>query len=197
MVAQHGAEREQASFSVRDGAPRRYVNHVELVHRPGERHLVARLFELLSCRVRDTGSKWLSVRADDPAGEDDLVFSCSEATPEQLRVEEVLRNSVAAEDLRAFEAKLRSNPGDFGHFGIRMSAHQQEEILERLARLQDPELQGRVEVVRVVRPEDPDVVVPTMVQAFVKTDLIALGLASLGQLIELQVVVEEQAPSAS
>jgi len=58
----------------------------------------------------------------------------------------------------------------------------------------DSGLAGRVAVAGVFRPGDPSAVTDTMIQAFVWTDVVAAGLLTLGQHIELQWHVP--APSA-
>jgi hypothetical protein len=50
----------------------------------------------------------------------------------------------------------------------------------------NPELAGRVSVSGVFRPGDPGSYTDTMVQAFVRTDVIASGLLTFGQHVELQ-----------
>ncbi|GAA4996865.1 hypothetical protein GCM10023205_82660 [Yinghuangia aomiensis] len=50
----------------------------------------------------------------------------------------------------------------------------------------DPELAGRISVSGIYRPEDPHAVTDTMMQVFVHTDVLACGLVTLGQHIELQ-----------
>jgi hypothetical protein len=56
----------------------------------------------------------------------------------------------------------------------------------------DPELAGRVSVSGVFRPGDPGAYTDTMVQAFVRTDVVAAGLLAFSQHVELQY----QLPSA-
>ena len=41
----------------------RLLNHVEMVYRPGERHLVTKLFTALGCTVIDTGATHLVYRS--------------------------------------------------------------------------------------------------------------------------------------
>ena len=43
-------------------------NHVEMVHRPGERELAARVFELLGMRVLDRGGRSIARHGDAAGG---------------------------------------------------------------------------------------------------------------------------------
>ena len=50
----------------------------------------------------------------------------------------------------------------------------------------DPELSGRVTLSAVCHPDDPGAYAPNMIQAFVRTDVVAAGLLAFGQHVELQ-----------
>ena len=178
----------------------RQLNHVELVYRPGERAHAARFFELLGCRVIDSGGTFLSAFVD--AGTRDRLNNAlyaSEVTPEQWELDRALLDQIQRDDLgrdgdvgaaaRSYLDRVAHEPQRSFHFGIRYPTL---ELLEAtLAAVEaagraDPELAGRVAVSGVFRPGDPGSYTDVMVQAFVKTDVIAAGLLALGQHVELQ-----------
>jgi hypothetical protein len=167
----------------------RLVNHVELVHRPGERRLAAAFFELLGCKVVETGGPFLVVHVDpgtrDPAMLDNC-FYVSEMTAGQVAFE---RGLAAAEDaLSVFVADRRRRPQHTTHFGISMDTESWERTIGAVAgaATEHPELRGRVELAGVYRPGDPGSLSPTLLQAFVATDVCAAGLVAMGQYVELQ-----------
>jgi hypothetical protein len=173
----------------------RTLNHVELVYRPGERELAVRLFELLGCRAVDRGGTFFSalVEPDIPDFVNNVLYA-SEVTPEQWELEQALTGAIGdhgavGSAAGAYLARLRREPQRSFHFGVR---YPELDALETtLARIDDvavtdPELAGRVSVSGVFRPGDPDSYTDTMVQAFVRTDVVAAGLLSFGQHVELQ-----------
>jgi hypothetical protein len=172
----------------------RFLNHVALVYQPGERGLAGKLFELLGCEVRDAGGAWISGAVDGSEQDrsNNALFA-TEAAPEERAYSRQLAKATSQGDPAAgreqFEARRRRNPQRFSHFGIRMSEQEQANILARIEALDDPELEGRVEV-RVFRPEDPDSVTPRMIRAFVFTDIVSFGPMPPGIVIELQVVID-------
>ena len=96
---------------------------------------------------------------------------------------------------RAYLGRLGKEPQRSFHFGIRYPSL--DALDATLARIDavgdtDPELAGRVSVSGVFRPGDPGAYTDTMVQAFVRTDVVAAGLLAFGQHVELQY----QLPSA-
>ena len=175
----------------------RLLNHVELVYAPGERVLAAQLFETLGCRVVDNGGVWLAAKIGDESSDlRNNVLYASEVTPEQWRFEQALRRAVTAGELASAETSYRAllaeRPQLAPHFGIRYATVSAwKETIERLRVLGAGALTGRVDVSGVFTPgrpnagpDDTDV----LMQAFVKTDLAATGLLTLGQHIELQTV---------
>lgn len=173
----------------------RRLNHVELVYAPGERRLAARVFELLGCRVEDRGGPFLTAYVE--PGENDIannVMYASEATPEQWAFEQALSGALRqtgtlGDAARAYQGRLRVEPQRSCHFGIRFSSHETyEAALGKIRRAgeDDPDLKGRVALSGVFRPGDPGAYSKIMIQAFVRTDVIASGMLSLGQHIELQ-----------
>lgn len=176
--------------------PRRHLNHVEMVYRPGERRLAGRVFELLGLRVVDRGGTWFSALVD-PTVADFSNNACyaSEVTPEQWELEQSLAAAISSDDggdvglaARGYLARLRSEPQRSFHFGIRF--HARDEFAAALDRVRladdDTELGGRVSLVRVFHPDEPDAAAPNMIQAFVHTDVVAAGVLAFGQHVELQ-----------
>ena len=172
----------------------RFVNHVgPFLYRPGERQLAARLFELLGCRVADSGGKYLGVRVrpEDAGGEDPTPFImfATQATPEQLEFDAALSAALDGRLARSY-AKYRelldARPQESVHFAIRIESPEAlEDTLEGIRMVTDPTLAGRVSVVRTVRRGDPDYLAG-LVQAYVRTDVVTLGPLALGQHFELQ-----------
>ena len=175
-------------------APSKALNHVELVYAPGERPLARALFELLGCDVHDSGGPFLSARI--AHGQTDLANNClyaSEVTPEQWALEQALRAELGGGSLAVpgagYLRRLRAEPQRSCHFGIRYPTIEElDATLDRIEHVEDhaPELAGRVSVSGVFRPGDPGSYTDTMVQAFVRTDVVASGLLSFGQHFELQ-----------
>ena len=178
-----------------DGAGR-LLNHVELVHSPGERLLAIQFLELLGCRVEDNGGMWVVAKIDSDGGDlRNNVIYVSEVTREQWQFEQSLdRASYEGTDLgqtkSAYQALLSKRPQLSTHFGIRyptMTAW--EETLYRIETQGGGALSGRVQLSGLFKPNGPPDDTDGLVQAFVKTDLMAAGLLTLGQHIELQSVV--------
>jgi hypothetical protein len=172
----------------------RQLNHVELVYRPGERHLAARVFELLGCAVADRGGTFLTAFID-PAAHDFMnnCFYASEVTSEQRALEQALdqamRGGAIQAEARCYLDRLEREPQRSFHFGVRYPALSDlEATVERIstAEVHDSELAGRISVSGVFRPGDVGSYTDAMVQAFVRTDVIASGLLAFGQHIELQ-----------
>ncbi|MDI2124740.1 hypothetical protein [Yinghuangia seranimata] len=178
-----------------DNPAARRITHAELLHRPGERELAKRVFELLGCRVLDRGGHFFTAFVD-PEVTDYVtnVLYASEVSPEQWEFERQLDRAATgegplAETRSAWAADMRAHPQHSYHFGLRLPSEQAlDAVLERVeaAGRDDPELAGRIGVAGVFRPGDPDAATDTMVQAFVRTDVVACGLVALGQHIELQ-----------
>lgn len=168
----------------------RRLTHVELLYRPGERLLAARLFALLGCHPRDSGGTWFTsfiepFTADDYANN---VLYASEVSAEQWRLEQAIV-SAAAGPLSAYRELMRNSPQRSAHFGFRVPTERTfDELVARVqqAALDDPDLAGRVAVDGVYRPGKPGAIAPNMVQAFIWTDIVAAGLLPLGQHIEVQ-----------
>jgi hypothetical protein len=171
------------------------LNHVEMVYRPGERALAGRVFELLGMKVLDRGGIWMTALVD-PEVADFSNNACyaSEVTPEQWALEQTLATAIdrtgdaVGERARAYLERLRKEPQRSFHFGIRFLARDDfEAALDRVrAAHDDPELDGRVTLSAVCHPDGPGAYAPNMIQAFVRTDVVAAGLLAFGQHVELQ-----------
>jgi hypothetical protein len=175
--------------------PRRRLNHVEMVYRPGERELAGRVFEVLGLRVVDRGGTWFSALVDpDVADFSNNTCYASEVTPEQWELEQSLAAALTSADdrvgaaARGYLARLRDEPQRSFHFGIRF--HERDDFDAALDRVRtadtDAELAGRMSLVRVFHPDEPDAAAPNMIQAFVHTDVVAAGVLAFGQHVEMQ-----------
>lgn len=171
------------------------LNHVEMVYRPGERHLATRVFELLGMRVVDNGGEWLFALVDPSVGDaSNNACYASEVTPEQWTLEQTLASAMASGDspvgtaARAYSDKVQAEPQHSFHFGIRyLDRKDFDATLDRFrAAATDPDLAGRAALLGIYDPSEPGAYALGMFQAFVRTDVVAGGLLALGQLIELQ-----------
>ncbi len=182
-----------------DVEPRRRLNHLEMMYRPGERALARRVFELLGMRVIDNGAEWLFANVD-PAIGDVRNNACyaSEMTPQQWALEQAITAQISAGEAdpsgeigpaaAEYLTRLRSEPQRAFHFGINI--FDRDDFDATLDRVRDagtdPELAGRLELLGVYHPDDPGTLAPGMIQAFVRTDVVAAGLVAFGQHVELQ-----------
>jgi hypothetical protein len=165
------------------------------VYRPGARERVAKAFETLGCRVIETGGRYLVIQVDERASSFvDNVLYASEVTAEQWGFEEALANALEPGDglrpaQQSFAARFQREPQRTSHFGIRVaSATELDAILDAIGSM--PPSSDRLcelEVTGVFRPGDPGALSDSLIQAFVRTELCAAGLITLGQHIELQV----------
>jgi hypothetical protein len=171
------------------------LNHVEMIYRPGERQLAARVFELLGMRVVDNGGEWLFALVDPSVGDaSNNACYASQVTPEQWELELSLASAMATRDsdvgtaARAYADRVQVAPQHSFHFGIRYLAREDfDATLDRFrSAANDLDLAGRVSLLGVYDPSEPGAYAPGMFQAFVRTDVVAGGLLALGQLIELQ-----------
>ena len=145
--------------------------------------------------MSDAGGTWFTAFVE--AGASDYsnnVLYASETTPEQWRLEEALTGALAGDgDVaragNAYLDRLRREPQRSFHFGIRYPTLDALEatLAEVDAAGRDgPDLAGRVAVTGVFRSGDPGAITDIMVQAFVRTDVVATGLLAFGQHVELQ-----------
>jgi catechol 2,3-dioxygenase-like lactoylglutathione lyase family enzyme len=174
------------------------LNHVEMVYRPGERALAGQVFELLGMRVLDRGGTWMTALVDPELGDfSNNACYASEVTPEQWALEQTLAAAIERGDAehgsvgataRAYLERLRTEPQRSFHFGIRF--HSRDDFDATLERVRgagsDPELGERVGLSAVFHPDEPGAAAPNMIQAFVRTDVVAAGVLAFGQHVELQ-----------
>jgi hypothetical protein len=182
----------------------RMLNHVEFVYAPGDRAAVRQFFEALGFRVLDpqtdpvpdalgpAAGPYLIVFLD-PDDEDliDNVIYASEASEAQWRFESAIRDQLTkdedfADRHAAFRAAYAETPQAMTHVGV--GYPNAEEVTAAMSRLASvPGVSERVELSNVFLPGGPGSVDDRVVQAFVYTDLISVGLLCGGQQIELQV----------
>jgi hypothetical protein len=184
-----------------------FLNHVELLHRPGERALAVEFFRALGCSTQDLTTGFGASRRITGvfagAGSRDAlnnVLYLSEFRQPNDQLDNLLHELAKENDelKSAIErhARLRSRPGDVTHFGLRYESL--DALTATLAHLQTDlptALVGRVTVypASTVRLGDLGV---DATQAFVHTDIVGTGLFPFGQLIELQAQTPLGAPSA-
>ena len=169
-----------------------FANHVEMVHRPGEAELAFKLLALLGCSPKSLPAPFAGVVFH---SSDDLTLWVSEVTPEQWAFEQWLEGQLKAggtAESAAFAESLKFRPQKYGHFGIGLATlGEWEALVDRLrdAAETDPDLRGRVSLPLVKRPEDEGSIArethgqlaTTLYQAFLRTDIVAAGLLTLGQ----------------
>jgi hypothetical protein len=169
-----------------------FVNHVEMIFRPGERGAARKLFESLGFGVGDHGP-WLVVSVDPATGNGvDNVFYASEPIPAQQTFEDALAKALcddpAATAAREHYEEVRlAHPQYSFHFGVSMDSQagwQERTDRIREAAANDPLLKGRVEV-SVFLPGDPGSV-GNVYQAFVLTDILSTGTMQTGLILEVQ-----------
>jgi hypothetical protein len=169
------------------------LNHVEFVHRPGERALVHALFDLLGFGTMEThdGRYVMGIIDAGETGADNFIAG-REVRGEQWAFDQQLTAALKQEPLASSHADYRrmllEKPQDGMHFGIHFdTAAQWEQAVARIEAVERdaPELRGRVRLERAFRPGDPDHEF-ALRQAFVWTDVISTGSLAFGQQIELQ-----------
>lgn len=174
------------------------LNHLETLHKPGEKELATSFLTALGFSVADydvataSGKSVLFVHLE-PSDRDRVnnIIYLSEIRPEQVRLEAALTG--ASEErpelqnaISGYIQKARSKPHGIPHAGIRYRSFADlAATVARLDEARERELKGRVEIT-LVRPGDPQALSTNLVQAFVHTDLVVCGLFCLGQLFELQ-----------
>ena len=175
-----------------DRTTSRRLNHLEFVHRPGERELVGELFALLGI---ETNESMFIVGAIDPTSANfvDNILAGSQAFEEQIefdaRLSEALREEPLASAYAAFRERLRVSPQWGTHAGIRFdSLDEWQATVDRIAAIDEvaPSLTGRVRLEGVIPPGHPSSVSTYVHQAFVWTDVIAGTSLAFGQQFELQ-----------
>lgn len=177
--------------------PDRFLNHVELLHRPGELELALDFFDTLGFAHKELTDVFGATRRITgifaSSGEQDAmnnVLYLSEFRQPERQIDDLLRRMMKDEpELRAAiteHEELRSKPGDVTHFGLRYESPQElEAVIDRLRNDLPQQLAGRVSVFEPTAVPLPKLGV-LATQGFVHTDAIGTGLFPFGQLIELQ-----------
>ena len=180
------------------------LNHVELSYAPGDRDLARALLEALGFRVLDPQTDPIPENLGPAAGpflivyldvEDgdviDNILYASEAHPAQWQFEQALAERLRSDsELAALHRSLREAygrvPQAMTHFGVAYSdADAVKTAMKRLE--EDARIRDRLTLSPVYEPGSPGSVDDRVVQAFVYTDLVSVGLLTGGQQIELQV----------
>ena len=171
------------------------LNHVEFVHKPGERQLVRALFEILGFDMLEVMDGEYVIGVVDPAtfetASNENYIAGREVRAEQWAFDSQLAQALKQEPLASsfvtHEQVLRDKPQDGMHFGIHFDTVEKwEAAAARVAAVDNekPELAGRLRLLRIFRPTDPDSEFKLR-QAFVWTDVISTGSLAFGQRIEL------------
>lgn len=184
---------------------KRYLSHVEIVHRPGERDLAAKFLGLLGIELEDAmGGRFMMAVIDKETyrpAEFANFFGGSEVHPEQWAFDKALIDATSsgplAQSFAEHQAKLDRDPTSGQHIGIHFPAIADWEAA--VARLESfaedyPELMGRVRMPYVMRPGEPGSFTP-LHQAFVWTDILSGGSLAIGQRIELSALDRAAIPA--
>ena len=171
-------------------AQRPVLNHVEMVYSPGDREAARAFFETMGFMVSELENfPWLLVTVDPEAGWGvDNVMYAQESTPAQQNFEKALDKALGsdpelARTLERYLSVRRAYPQYVFHFGASFPTH--EDWQGRVKRLQDangshPLLAGRIDM-EVSEPDGPGA--SPLSQAFIYTDIIAVGPRQLARLL--------------
>lgn len=173
----------------------RYLSHVEIVHRPGERDLATKFLSLLGVDLNEArGGSFVMATIDRDTlnmAEFANFMGGSQVHSEQWEFEQALieatREGPLAEKFSAWQVRLDRDPTSGMHTGIHYPRIADwEAVVARLEQFETefPELAGRVRLCWVRRPGDPDSNGP-LYQAFVWTDVISSGSLAIGERFEL------------
>jgi hypothetical protein len=181
--------------------PQRFLSHVEIVHRPGERALADEFLSLLGIETQDAmGGRFMLAKVESESYDPGVFFNFfggSEVHAEQWAFESALESAIRqgplGESFTAWQQRLDRDPTSGMHTGIHFSTVAAwEGAVGRLARLEEnhPRLAGRARLASIHRPDDPDAVAP-FYQAFVWTDILSAGSLAIGQRFELSALPEQ------
>lgn len=180
--------------------PQRFLSHIEIVHRPGERDLADAFLGLLGISTQDAmGGRFMMSKVDSESYDPAVFFNFfggSQVHAEQWAfesaLEELVRNGPLTDSFAAWQQRLDRDPTSGMHTGIHFATVAAwEAAVDRLARLEEthPRLAGRARLTSVHRPSDADAVAPFF-QAFVWTDILSAGSLVIGQRFELSALPE-------
>ena len=172
------------------------LNHVEMVYRPGERALAGRVYELLGMRVLDRGGTWMTALVD-PDVADFSNNAClrvggharavGAGTGPCRRHRAATTPAWATPHARTSTVSTpsRNAPSTSGSASTRATTSTPRSTA--CARpTTTPSSQDASRCSGVFHPDEPGAAAPNMIQAFVRTDVVAAGLLAFGQHVELQ-----------
>ncbi len=172
------------------------ITHSECIFAPGDEEAVKELFTTLGFAVTKVDPYPYVIAHVNPVKMDVMgnVLYASEMTPTQQVFEKTLRETLdtnpdfktAAEN---WEQDFRDDPQRSVHFGFKYDSREEfEAVIERLREAGKPgkPLAGRVVVTGVYFPGDQGSITDTMAQGFVWTDVLASGILTFGQHLEMQ-----------
>lgn len=176
------------------------ITHSECIYAPGDGDLVKQLFTALGFAVTKVEPHPYIIAHVNPDVLDVMsnVIYASELTPTQQTFEKTLQATLASSDefrqaAENWERDFRDDPQRSVHFGFQYES--KDSFTATLQRLRDVSapgqpLDGRVLVTGVYFPGDEGSITDTMAQGFVWTDLMASGILTFGQHLELQWHIE-------
>lgn len=173
------------------------LNHLEMVHRPGDRDLAMEFARALNLHVAELAfTQANSLIAIHPEDSDrdatSNIIYLHQMQPAHAEFDALVRQKIESDpELKQAQAKfqeiLQTRPGGTPHFGIRYrSMDALDQVIDRLSRGLSHALKERVSL-REMPPYKAREGMPNIRQVFVYTDVITTSPAIHGQLIELQV----------
>jgi hypothetical protein len=176
------------------------ITHSECIYAPGDGDLVKALFAALGFAVKNAEGHPYIIAHVDPDVLDVMsnVIYASELTPMQRAFEKTLQETLASsKEFRQatdnWEKDFRDDPQRSVHFGVQYESRESfQATVDRLRQVSGPgePLEGRLLVTGVYFPGDDLSITETMAQAFVWTDVMASGILTFGQHLELQWHIE-------
>lgn len=175
-----------------------FLNHMEGIYRPEDRHLAVELAEALGLVATDiqfteNSKPILAVHPNandkDPTNNIFFLFEMPEG---QRKVVDLMAEKVAADpELRAavddYRAAAQQMPAIMPHFGLRYgSAAELQQVMDRIENQLSPALKERVGLFEMPAYAPIDGL-PDIRQVFVRTDVFSVGAIGFEQAIELQV----------
>jgi hypothetical protein len=172
------------------------ITHSECIYAPGEADLVKELLVALGFAVTHVPPSPYILGHVDPDVLDLMsnVIYASELTEMQQTFEKTLQATLAStQEFRDatddWEKDFRDDPQRSVHFGVQYESRDSfQATIDRLRAASGPgkALEGRLLVTGVYFPGDEGSITDTMAQAFVWTDVMASGILTFGQHLELQ-----------
>jgi hypothetical protein len=176
------------------------ITHSECIYAPGDGELVKELFVALGFAVTKVEPYPYIIAHVDPDVMDVMsnVIYASELTEMQQQFEKTLQSTLASsqefrEATDNWEKDFRDDPQRSVHFGFEYASRDSfQATIDRLREASGPgkPLEGRLLVTGVYFPGDEGSITETMAQGFVWTDVMASGILTFGQHLELQWHIE-------